>query len=403
VRSSPKKPACPIQKECGVCPHVNQDYGISLSKKHDRELKLFQRAGLLESAQIYRPIPSPRKLGYRTVFKLAVRKEPQLKSKKRFRLGLFQPGSHRIGPDLTDCPLHSAPLRKLLKIVSALLEETELSPYDEENQTGDLKYLIGRTNQDGSSLMITWVVTRAVPEILKRLTQAIQNKGIPLKVSAMNLHPEPSNSIWGAETVLLSADNHIVENLARLRFKLGVGSFFQVNPWQAENIYLRIGKIAQETREKDLAWDLYSGVGTISCVLGRFFSKVVSFEENAEGAQLINVNAQINDFGDRIVVREGLAEVQARKELSDPAIPNLIVANPSRRGIQEKAREVLLSFFEKSSSTQLVYLSCNIETLVRDLNHFKMNQVLPIELQAFDMHAQTGQLEWLVRLQKVSQ
>ncbi len=176
MRSSSKKTVCSIQKECGVCPHVNQDYSFSLTRKHDRELKLLRQAGLLESAHIYRPIPSPKKLGYRTIFKLAVRKESQSRAKKRFRLGLFQPGSHQIGPDLIQCPLHSAPLRNFLKVLSPLLEETELSPFDEEKQTGDLKYLIGRTNQEGSALMITWVVTRPVPDILRRLTQEIQKK-----------------------------------------------------------------------------------------------------------------------------------------------------------------------------------------------------------------------------------
>ena len=219
----------------------------------------------------------------------------------------------------------------------------------------------------------------------------------------MNLHPEATNSIWGAETTLLTSSSHIEETLARLRFKLGVSSFFQVNPRQAENIYLRIGKVAQEIQDKNLAWDLYSGVGTISCILGKVFSKVVSFEENLEAAQLIHLNARSNECAEKIVVREGLAEAQLQMESFDSGLPSLLVANPSRRGIQEKARSVILRCLDNPSATQMVYLSCNVETLVRDLIHFKQNQILPMEVQAFDMHAQTDQLEWLVRLQKRAQ
>lgn len=381
---------------------MNQDYSTALLKKHTRELRILKEKGLLDSTLICRPIPSPRKLGYRTVFKLAVRKESNQKSKKRFRIGLFQPGSHQIGPDLTGCPLHSPILRKLLKVLSPLLEESNLKPYDEKQNSGELKYIIARTNCEGSALMITWVVTRAVPEVLKRLSYEIQKRGFPLEVSAMNLHPMPSNSIWGPETVLLSSQDSIEERIANLIFKIGPSSFFQVNPWQAENIYLRIGKIAQEQKEKILAWDLYSGVGTISCLLSKNFSRVVSFEENTESAKLISVNAQRNKCGERVTTREGLAEKQMLAEPFDNGIPSLIVANPSRRGIQEQARAFIVETMEQSRGTEFVYLSCHVETLARDLIYFRKKRIVPFEVQAFDMHAQTDQLEWLVRLQKVS-
>jgi len=394
---------CPIQKTCGICPYVNQDYSTSLAKKYSEELQWIKRAGLLPPSALLRPISSPRKLGYRTIFKLAVRAHPNPKAQRKFCLGLFQPGSHSIGPDLTACPLHSAPLRKFLRTLSPLLEDSSLSPYNEEKQTGDLRYLIGRTNQEGSELMITWVVTRPLENILKSLTHQLVQLGLPVKVSAMNLNPHHSNAIWGKETILLTPYATVSEQLNGFHFQMGPSSFFQVNPWQTENIYLRIEKIAREFKDKSLAWDLYSGVGTISCVLAKHFKKVFAFEENTEASQLIQINAKENKCFNQIEVHQGLAEVSLSHNQSNLGAPSLIVVNPSRRGIEESARQKLANVLRASPSSQLVYLSCNVKTLVRDLLDFREKGIQAFQGQAFDMHAQTGQLEWLIQLQPNSQ
>ncbi|NDG26258.1 MAG: class I SAM-dependent RNA methyltransferase [Proteobacteria bacterium] len=259
-----RKLPCPIQRECRICPHVNASYEKTLEEKSRRDLKQLELAGLLKNTRIQRTIASPRKLGFRTIFKLAVRKNPDSQSIDRFRLGLFRPGSHQIGPNLVSCPLHVSSLRALLKTLHPILEASSLNPYDEASHHGDLRYLIGRTNQEGNQLMLTWVVTRNVEEEIRRLIQELSRKGISVDVQAMNIHPDRDNSIWGKETRLISDQKYIEENLVGNHLELGPMSFFQVNPWQAENIYQRIDRIAQNQKEKKVAWDVFSGVGPIS-------------------------------------------------------------------------------------------------------------------------------------------
>ncbi|MFM8269550.1 MAG: class I SAM-dependent RNA methyltransferase [Pseudomonadota bacterium] len=397
-RRKPKDP-CAIQNICCICPYVNQNYEASLIEKSEKDLKMLREAGLLDKTRVHRTIPSPRKLGYRTVFKLAVRKNPDLKSTGRFRLGLFDPGSHQIGPELTPCPLHHAHLRKLLKELHVILDGSALEPYDEIKKTGDVRYVIARTNQAGDQTVITWVVTHPLRDLLLDLTNKLNQRGLKIDVSAMNVNGSLGNAIWGNETVILSDKKFIEEKLAGLNLALGPTSFFQVNPWQAENIYLRIEHLARKMAQKDLAWDLFSGVGPISCVLGRVFKKTVSLEENIEATHLANKNAELNRLDNKIQVLSGLVE----KELNDFPVefqkPNLIVANPSRRGIHEQARNLIIAGLQQTPGAELIYLSCDVQSFKRDLIHFKSHGLHLSELQGFDMHAQSAQMEWLGRIE----
>lgn len=392
------KEPCPIQKSCRVCPYVNLDYESTLAEKSERDLKTLQEAGLLISTRVHRTISSPRKLGYRTVFKLAVRKNPDSKSAGRFRLGLFDPGSHQIGPELTSCPLHHAHLRKLLKELHGVLDESPLEPYDEVKKSGDLRYVIARTNQVGDQTMLTWVVNRPLKEALLDVTDKLNQRGFKVDVSAMNVNTSSGNAIWGEETVLLSERDFIEEQMAGLSLALGPTSFFQVNPWQAENIYLRIEHLARKIAKKDLAWDLFSGVGPISCILGRVFKSTVSLEENLEASAFAKKNAQGNRLDKKIHVFSGLVEKNLKDFPEEFQKPNLILANPSRRGIHEQARNLIVSALSQTPDAEFIYLSCDISSLKRDLIHFKSHGFHLSELQGFDMHAQSAQMEWLGRV-----
>jgi len=377
---------------------VNLDYEKSLLEKSSRELGILDSLGLLRGTRIQRVIASPRKLGYRTIFKLAARRNPDSEPGDLFRLGMFDPGTHQIGPELDSCPLHHARLRQMLKALRPLLNQSGLRPYSESDHTGDLRYVIARTNQTGDQIIVTWVVTQPHRDLLLTLTEKLKEEGFPLVVSAMNVHPEPGNAIWGKETVLLTREAFIEEQIAKSTFYLGPTSFFQVNPWQAENIYLRIEKIAQTLPKKKVAWDLFSGVGTIACFLGHSFEKVLSVEENSEAASLAAKNVERNQQGKKIQILNTLVEKSADHFPLEFQKPDLIVANPSRRGIHADARALIMSALKAQPGSECIYLSCDVNSFSRDLKYFNSVGLSLFELQGFDMHAQTSQMEWLGRL-----
>lgn len=394
------KVVCDIKDRCGVCPYVNTEYDKSLQKKEAFGFGFLKNKGLLEKTRLLRTIPSPRKVGYRTIFKLVVGPASNRygKAPSRFRFSLYTPGTHDVGPDLTSCPLHAAPLRKLLKMLHPVLESSGLEPYNETQQTGHLKYIIARSNQDGTALMMTWVVNKPVESELLKITQRLLEKELPIQVVAMNIHQGTSNAIWGETTVLLTQQRSITEKISNVTVELGPTSFFQVNPWQAENIYRRIRAIGEKQSKKQVAWDLFSGVGPISCFLGGVYENVLSVEENSEASQLAKLTAEKNGLKQKISIECGLVEKFFQKIPARFSEPDVIVANPSRRGIHAEARSVLIDTLQRVQKTELVYMSCSLESFARDLIEFQTHGLELFELQAFDMFAQTDQLEWLGRI-----
>ena len=277
-------PACAIKALCGSCKYVNSDYKKSLELKFQAGLTVLRDAGVLSIAKVLPVVESPRPLGYRALFKLAVRpiaqREPvpgaaapapvepprtdvadgwtaadavpesegavavdATPPPKRFAIGLFEPGTHDV-IDMDDCPLHTAPLRRLLKDLRDELDASPVVPFDEKTGDGQLRYIAARAAHLTGEIMLTFVVRAPIKSELRALTQRLQRRGHKINSAHMNVHEGPGNAIFGGDTVRVSGADRLRERLCDLDFEIGPTSFFQVNPWQAINLYRRVEMIA---------------------------------------------------------------------------------------------------------------------------------------------------------------
>jgi 23S rRNA (uracil1939-C5)-methyltransferase len=422
-------PACAIKTRCGACKYVNLDYKASLADKFQVGLSILREAGVLDVAHILPAMESPRPLGYRAYFKLAVRPlatppaaptsapaaaEPPASGwstadaapeavastpTKRFAIGLFEPGTHDV-IDMDDCPLHVPPLRRLLKDLREELDASLVTPFDETTGEGQLRYLAARAAHLTGEIMLTFVVRTPLKHELRAITQRLLRRGHKINSAHMNINDGPGNAIFGAETVRLAGSDRLRERLCDLDFEVGPTSFFQINPWQAINLYRRVEMIAGPAQPGTIpaAWDLYCGTGQISLILARQGYRVLGIEENPLAVNDARANARKNRLEDRAEF------VAARVEDSETRIPvwakspSLIVANPSRRGLAEATRSHLTWLLTQQPQSRFVYVSCNVETLARDLAELTRSGFVVRQVEAFDMFAQTDGLEWLVVL-----
>lgn len=404
-------PACTIKAACGACRYVNLEYKSSLEAKYQAGLKLLRESGVLPVAHILPVVESPRPLGYRAYFKLAVRLLPTAPQQtvtsqtspgepnKRFIIGLFEPGTHNV-IDMDECPLHVPPLRRLLEDLREELDTSPIIPYDERSDSGELRYLAARAAHLTGEIMLTFVVKTPIKHELRALTQRLIRRGHKINSAHMNINQHASNAIFGRETVRLAGSDRLRERLCDLDFEIGPTSFFQVNPWQAINLYRRVEMIGGQAQGRDMqvAWDLYCGTGQISLLLARQGYRVLGIEENPLAIDDAKANARKNHL-------EKQAEfIAARVEDSEGRVPSwaqapaLIVANPSRRGIAESTRAHLTWLLGQQPQARFVYVSCNVETLARDLLELTRSGFAVRQIEAFDMFAQTDGLEWLVVL-----
>jgi len=385
---------CKIKDSCATCAYINQDYRASLDEKYNQHLEILKATNLFTQARLIGVTSSPMPLSYRTHAKLAVRQSNEENGTQRFDIGLFKPKTHQV-VNLDECPLHRHTINKLLADLRPALEASSLEPYNEANHSGDLRYIAIRASHLTEELMVTFVVTKDVSIELKPMVAELKRGGHKIASAYINHHSEGGNAIFGHDSKRIIGADRLRESLCGLEFEIGPTSFFQVNPWQAEIIYRRVAQLAGERVPGYIAWDLYCGTGTLSMILARSGYRVLGIEENPQATRDAQYNVTRNELENQPHFIAGRVEECLANLPGWAETPNIIVANPSRRGMQPEVRKELARIMAKSNS-QLIYVSCEATTLARDLEDLCQYGAKPRQAEAFDMFPFTDKLEWIV-------
>lgn len=193
------------------------------------------------------------------------------------------------------------------------------------------------------------------------------------------------------EDVLASGQTSLEEELLGKRFRVSAAAFFQVNRAQAE----RLVHLVQERVDagpEGVVIDAYGGVGTFAVLLSPHVGRVISIEESAQAVQDAKVNV------------EGLANVElvlGKTEELLAGIPgpvDAIVLDPPRSGCQPEALAAVIAHRPK----RVVYVSCDPETLARDLRILVDAGYELLEVQPVDMFPHTHHVECVATLQRAA-
>jgi 23S rRNA (uracil747-C5)-methyltransferase len=288
------------------------------------------------------------------------------------------------GVDLQGCGLHTPGLRAALPVLARFVTTARLTPYDVVARTGELKHLLVTESPDGE-LMVRFVLrsTEAVPRIRKHLPPLLAE--LPVAVASVNLLREPRAVLEGPEEILLVGDTLTMHVGVPLRLR--PQGFFQTNTVVAAALYRQAADWVAEAAPRTV-WDLYCGVGgfALHC--------------SAPGRRVLGVELsdQAVAAADRTRRELGLEDVEFRAgdatafALGASDVPDLVVVNPPRRGLGPD----LSGWLESSGVAHVVYSSCNVESLARDLA--AMPSLAPLRAQVFDLFPQTSHHETLVLL-----
>jgi 23S rRNA (uracil1939-C5)-methyltransferase len=177
---------------------------------------------------------------------------------------------------------------------------------------------------------------------------------------------------------------------AGLALRVSPGSFFQVNLGMLPEIHSRM---AEFLGEGDLLLDLYAGVGTHGLALRKNFRRVLCVEgvriAVADTKATIKVGEVENVEVISNPIRRAIRRLQAEK-------PDAIILNPSAAGAEQAALDTMLA----STARKVAYLSCDPETLARDLAVLIEGGFELVSAQPVDMMPQTRQVESLAFLQR---
>lgn len=267
-----------------------------------------------------------------------------------------------------------------------------LTFYNEHMHEGQVRTLILRNNHKGELMLIVAFgepVTDACMELLEWLHQEFSEIISLLYVENTKFN----DTIGDLDVKVYFGQDHIMEEMEGLQFKVGPKSFYQTNTEQAYELY-KVARDFAELTGKELVYDLYTGTGTIANFVARQARQVIGIEYVPEAIEDAKVNSQINGIENTLFFAGDMKDILNENFVAQYGRPDVIITDPPRAGMHEDVVNVILDAEPK----RIVYVSCNPATQARDLQlldaKYRVTKVQPV-----DMFPHTQHVENVVQLE----
>ena len=204
-----------------------------------------------------------------------------------------------------------------------------------------------------------------------------------------------ASMVLGDKQQILYGKGYIEDTLCGCTFRISPKSFYQVNPVQTEILYNKAITYAGLTG-KEKVIDAYCGTGTIGLIAASQAKEVIGVELNRDAVKDAIINAKRNN-----IQNEQFYNADAGKFMVELSEQNkkvdVVFMDPPRAG----SDEAFLSSVVKLAPKKVVYVSCNPETLARDLKYLTRHGYQAVECQPCDMFPFTKHVECVCLLSKL--
>ena len=372
-------PVCDIYKQCGGCQIMHLAYPQQLLFKQDllrQALQKFKPAGY-EAYEVRKTIGMKNPQHYRAKMQFQTRFLGE-----KVRAGLFAENSHRL-VEIKNCFVQDETTQAIINEITELLTFHRIPIYNERQFDGVRTVMVRRAHKTGQ---VQIIFISSAPVELTRTITSLTEKFPEIRTIALNINAKKTSEIYGGETEILWGERAILEGVLDYSFELSPRAFYQLNPEQTNVLYREAVKAMDAGPDDDLI-DAYSGTGTI----GRaFLGKVRSIRGMDVIAESID-DARIN-VPDGIY-EVGTAETVIPKWVADGFEATALIVDPPRTGLDDKLLDTIVA----TRPEKMVYVSCNVSTLARDL--VKLAAVYDIKyIQSVDMFPHTARTEAVVKL-----
>lgn len=379
-----KSPACPHRRSCGGCQLQNLSYPEQLAHKQRRVVSLLGGFGHVEEI-----LGMEAPYHYRNKVHAAFALDRQ----QRIVSGIYQPNSHAVVP-IDDCQIEDELADRIIVAIRGMLRDYKLQVYDERSGSGWLRHvLVRRAFSTGQ----TMVVLVAVSPIFKNQTPFLAEllRRFPeITTVVLNVNDRFGPVVLGARNKTLYGSGAIEDVLCGKRFRISPASFYQINPVQTEKLYAKAAEFA-DLRGDETVLDAYCGIGTIGLSVCDRVKQVIGVEINRDAVRDAIANARLNGVKNAWFTA-GDAGRFMEQMVEDGQRPDLVFMDPPRAGSDRRFLESLL----RVSPRRVVYISCDPETLKRDLEILTAGGYRVRRIQPVDMFPMTEHIECVVSLAK---
>ena len=372
------QPRCKICTSCGGCQYQQLDYKAQLKYKTKRVKEALTRISKID-ADVLPCLGMDNPYNYRNKIQVPFNKDKNGKVK----FGFYKENSHIIMP-IKECAIEDRRAAPILWDIKLLLEEMNIPCYNEDSGKGILRYVLIRTSHHYEELMVVLVTTQMNFPGQRNFINELVARHPEITTIVENVNSRHTNVILGNQEKVLYGPGHIKDDILGLTFEISAASFFQVNPIQVEKLYASALNLI-DFKKKETVLDAYSGVGTIGLIAAKNAGKVISVEINKSAHKNAIENAKRNNVNNIEFICADAGEYISK---SDEDI-DILIMDPPRSG----SDETFLSTVINKRIKKIIYISCNPETLARDIQYlskyYQVNYVQPVDMFPMTAHVET--------------
>ena len=328
------KPICPYFDICGGCNLLHMNYDDQLKFKYNKVKDIIFKY-LKEDIKVNDVIYS-NQFNYRNKASFEVKEKLCYKMRKSTNL-----------VDINYCYLLDKNINDIVHVLNNL-------------NLKNINNITIRTGEEDIMVIISGNPTQEIIDALK----------------------EKARSIYVNDKLVYGKSN-IVSKIGNYEFFVSDKSFFQVNKYNVKNLYDKVLEYAELTGNENIL-DLYCGTGTIGIYLSKYAKSVIGIEVNEQAIFDANVNKNKNNI-------ENISFICDTTSNINNIVNNdfdVIIVDPPRSGLDKNT----INFLINSKAKRIVYVSCDIMTLVRDLNILKQDYDIR-EITPVDMFPNTYHVE----------
>ena len=369
---------CPIAKTCGCCQYADVGYHTQTAEKEKALQECFK--GLPLSLPMLTP-DDP------THYRNKVHRVISPGKKGGIIAGNYYPGTHRVVP-VSQCLIEDRKAAEIADAAVRLAFEFHLKPYDEDRGTGFLRHVLVRVGVNTGEILLILVTASPVFPGKNHFVRALCTAHPEITSIVLNVNAKDTTMVLGKETHTLFGPGFITDRIGNMTYRLSASAFYQVNPAMTKKLYDTVLDFAKLSG-RETVLDAYSGVGTIGLYLSPHAQSVIAVELNPDAVRDAFKNARLNKAGNIRFIQDDATEYLKKLAASGSHI-DVLVLDPPRSG----STESFIASVRKLAPDRVVYVSCNPETLVRDLKLFarqgyRTEAVKPCDMFPFTRHAES--------------
>ena len=374
-----KNGSCPVYKKCGGCQLQNLTYEEQLRYKQNKVIKLLKSFGRVEQI-----IGMDNPYHYRNKVQAAFFTDRNGKIKS----GVYQSGTHRI-VNVDDCQIEDKLADEIIVAIRKMLPSFRLTTYNEDTRKGFLRHVLVKRGFSTDQVMVVLVTGTPIFPSKNNFVKALREKFPQITTVVQNINSFKTNLVLGERQIVLYGKGYIEDELCGCRFRISPKSFYQINPIQTEVLYGKAIEFAN-LKGDETVLDTYCGVGTIGIIAAKHGAdQVVGVEMNGDAVRDAIQNAKANQLNN-IRFFKGDAGEFMESAAEENTKPDIVMMDPPRAGSSVQ----FLSSLIKMSPSTIVYVSCNPETLARDLEYLRKNSRYRVKkIQPVDMFPHTQHVE----------